>query len=73
MNISARVTMKIKINNNPSKILAPGQSKIHYSPGIPIRLNVNKVKKEEAFILLREKKNSKQNLLYRDDNRFHLL
>ncbi len=59
---------KIKVNNNPSKISAPGQSKIHYSPGIPIRLNVNKVKKEEAFILLRKKKNSKQNYFFLSKN-----
>ena len=33
---------KIIINNNPSKISSPGQFKLHYSPGIPIRLNVKK-------------------------------
>ena len=47
---------KIKINNNPSKILSPGQFKAHYSPGIPIRLNVKKTKKKEALVLIREKK-----------------
>ena len=36
---------KIIININPSKVSAPGQFKTHYSPGIPIRLNVKKVKK----------------------------
>ena len=47
---------KISININPSKISAPGQSKIHYSPGIPIRLNVKKIKKNEAFLLIKRSK-----------------
>ena len=33
---------KIKIKNNVSNISVPGQFKIHYSPGLPIRLNVKK-------------------------------
>ena len=33
---------KIQININPRKISFPGQLKLHYSPGIPIRLNVKK-------------------------------
>ena len=40
---------KISININPSKISAPGQLRIHYSPGIPIRLNVKKIKKRKLF------------------------
>ncbi len=47
---------KIKINNNPSKISSPGQFKTHYSPGIPIRLNVKKTKKKEALVLIRKKR-----------------
>ena len=45
---------KISFNINPSKISMPGQLKIHYSPGIPIRLNVKKIKKDEAFLLLKK-------------------
>ena len=52
---------KISINTNPSKILAPGQSRIHYSPGIPIRLNVKKIKKDEAYLLIRKSKINKIN------------
>ena len=37
---------KIIFNNIPKKISAPGQSKIHYSPGIPIRLKTKKAKNE---------------------------
>ena len=58
-NIQKMLKKKIFINNNPSKISAPGQLKIHYSPGIPIRLDVRKIKKNEAYILIKEKKINK--------------
>ena len=52
---------KISINTNPSRISAPGQFRIHYSPGIPIRLNVKKIKKDEAFLLIKKSKIKKTN------------
>tara|TARA_B100000575_G_scaffold255650_1_gene225553 strand:+ start:293 stop:1225 length:933 start_codon:yes stop_codon:yes gene_type:complete len=55
---------KITINNNPSKISAPGQFKVHYSPGIPIRLNVNKIKNNEAYLLIKNRKNIKPNYYF---------
>ncbi len=55
---------KISINVNPHKILAPGQLKIHYSPGIPIRLNVKKIKKDEALLLIKKKKINKSNYYF---------
>ena len=55
---------KILINTNPSKISAPGQLKIHYSPGIPIRLNVKKIKKDEAFLLIKKNKINKTNYYF---------
>ncbi len=55
---------KIKIHNNPKKILAPGQSQLHYSPGIPIRLNVKKIKNKEAFLLIRKKRIKNPNYYY---------
>ncbi|MDC3117377.1 L-threonylcarbamoyladenylate synthase [Candidatus Pelagibacter sp.] len=55
---------KISINTNPSKISAPGQLRIHYSPGIPIRLNVNKIKKDEAFLLIKKSKIKKTNYYF---------
>ena len=55
---------KIRIDINPKKKVAPGQSTVHYSPGIPIRLNVKKPKKNEAFILLKKNKNINQNYFY---------
>ena len=47
---------KIKIDINPSKKIASGQSKLHYSPGIPVRMKINKPKKDEAYILLKKRK-----------------
>ena len=55
---------KISINTNPSKISVPGQLKIHYSPGIPIRLNVKKIKKDEAFLLIKKNKINKTNYYF---------
>ena len=55
---------KILINTNPSKISAPGQLRIHYSPGIPIRLNVKKIKKDEAFLLIKKNKINKANYYF---------
>ncbi len=58
------LNQKINIYNNPSKISAPGQFKLHYSPGIPIRLNVKKIRDKEAYILLRKKKKIKSNYYF---------
>ena len=55
---------KISIKINPSKISAPGQLRIHYSPGIPIRLNAKKIKKNEAFLLIKKSKINKKNYYF---------
>ena len=55
---------KISINTNPSKISAPGQLRIHYSPGIPIRLDFKKIKKDEAFLLIKKNKINKTNYYF---------
>ena len=41
---------KITINNSPKKIKGPGQLKLHYSPGIPIKMNRKHPEKNQAFI-----------------------
>ena len=46
------------------KITIPGQSKLHYSPGIPIKLNTMKPKPNEAFILINKRKKSYKNYYY---------
>jgi len=55
---------KISININPKKISAPGQSLLHYSPGIPLKTNVKKPKKNEAFLLIKKRKITMNNYFY---------
>ena len=54
----------LKFNRKIKKIIMPGQGKIHYSPGIPIRLNVKKPKLSEAFILIKKRKSYDKNFYY---------
>ena len=55
---------KIQMNINSNKIKSPGQLRLHYSPGIPIRLNAKNVKNNEAFLLVKKKKKMKKNFFY---------
>ena len=55
---------KVKININPKRKLAPGQSRLHYSPGIPLRMNIIKPKDNEAFIVIKKRKNKLKNYFY---------
>ena len=50
-------------NKNKRKInvKVPGNSKLHYSPGIPVRLNAKKNNKSEAFILIKKRKKINKN------------
>ena len=59
---------KVSINNNPLKVSFPGQYKVHYSPGIPIRLNVKKIKKNEACLLINKEKETKSNYFFLSKN-----
>ena len=54
----------IKYYRTNKKITVPGQSKLHYSPGIPIKLNTTKSKPHEAFILIKKRKKSCKNYFY---------
>lgn len=42
----------------------PGRSKLHYSPGIPIRLNALHPKLDEAFILIKKRNKSSKKFFY---------
>ncbi len=53
-----------KLKDLKKNIIVPGQGKVHYSPGIPIRLNIKQPKKQEAFILIKKRKFSKKNFYY---------
>ena len=47
-----------------SNINSPGRKRVHYSPGIPIRLNATKIRKEEALILIKKRKENNKNYFY---------
>ena len=66
--IQKELSKKISINNNPLKISSPGQFKLHYSPGIPIRLNAKKFKKNEAYLLINKKNKTKSNYYFLSKN-----
>ena len=55
---------KVILNINPKKKIAPGQSHLHYSPGIPLKINVKKPKKEDAFLLIKKRKDTFKNYYY---------
>ena len=59
---------KLYICTNPSKISAPGQLKIHYSPGIPIRMSPKRIKKNEAYLHVRSKVKPKANYFFLSKN-----
>ena len=54
----------LKYKRKDKTLIVPGQLKIHYSPGIPIRMNVNSPRLNEAFILIKKKKTSGKNIYY---------
>ena len=62
--IQKTLKKKILININPSKVSAPGQLRIHYSPGIPIRLNVKSIKKNEALLSIKKNIIKKKNYYF---------
>ena len=52
------------IKTNSKKKIAPGQFLLHYSPGIPLRINAKKAKKNEAFVLIKKRKTNFKNYYY---------
>ena len=52
---------KIKIKKGSKKIKAPGQLKLHYSPGIPVEMNKRYAKKDQALIGFGKKFKPKKN------------
>jgi len=56
--------IKINMNINPKNKSAPGQSLLHYSPGVPLKMNAKKAKNNEAFILIKKRKIKLKNYFY---------
>ncbi|MDB3987224.1 L-threonylcarbamoyladenylate synthase [Candidatus Pelagibacter sp.] len=59
---------KVLIKTNLKKKIAPGQFPLHYSPGIPLRINAKKSKKNEAFVLIKKRKTTFKNYYYLSKN-----
>ena len=55
---------KILITINSKKKIAPGQFPLHYSPGVPLRVNVKKSKSNEAFVLIKKRNIDSKNYYY---------
>ncbi len=66
--IKKALKKRITVNNSPSKISSPGQFKLHYSPGIPIRLNVKRINKNEAYLSIKKIKKNEPNFYFLSKN-----
>ena len=62
--IQKTLGIKMNININPKKKIVPGQSRLHYSPGIPLKMNVIKANNDVAFMLIKKKKSRLKNYFY---------
>ena len=62
--IKKTLGFKLNIATNPMKKIAPGQSNLHYSPGVPLRMNIIKPKNNEAFIMIKKRKIKLKNHFY---------
>ena len=60
---------KVKFKSKKNKILSPGQGRIHYSPHIPMRLNIKNPHSEEAYLLIKKRKLKKKNYFYLTKNK----
>ena len=62
--------LNVRLNyNSDTKSDYPGQRRLHYSPGIPIRLNIKDPKKNSAYILINKKKFTNRNFFYLTKNK----
>ena len=66
--ISKVLRRKLSYSKKKS-IKVPGQSSFHYSPGIPIRMNVRKHYLDEAFVLIQKRKKFDKNYFYLSKNK----
>jgi len=60
---------KILIKTHSRIKIAPGQFPLHYSPGIPLRMNTKRSKKNEAYLLIKNRKKDLKNYYYLSKNK----
>ena len=66
--IQESLGFKVSIKINAKKKIVPGQSRLHYSPGIPLEMNVTNPKKNQAYILIKKRKLQLSNYYYLSKN-----
>ena len=66
--IQKNLGLKLNLVIN-SKKKSPGQFRLHYSPGIPLRMNITKPKNDEAFMLIKKRKIKLKNYFYLTDKK----
>ena len=66
--ISHTVNLNLTYNTK-KKNKYPGQSKLHYSPGIPIKMNIRKPQKRSAYLLIKKRKKNNKNFFYLTKNK----
>ena len=54
--IEKALNKKLLVKTNTKKKISPGLFALHYSPGIPLRIDVKIPRKEEAFVLIKKRK-----------------
>jgi L-threonylcarbamoyladenylate synthase len=64
LKIKKVLNKKVLVKTTSKKKIAPGQFPLHYSPGIPLRINAKKPKKDEAFVLIKKRKTTFKNYYY---------
>ncbi|MDA9635228.1 L-threonylcarbamoyladenylate synthase [Candidatus Pelagibacter sp.] len=64
LKIQKALGFKLNVNINHKKKIVPGQSRLHYSPGIPLRMNIFEPKNNEAFMIIKKRKTKLENYFY---------
>jgi L-threonylcarbamoyladenylate synthase len=64
LKIQKTLGLKLNFSTNPKKKIYPGQYHLHYSPGIPLRMNVTKPRNDEAFMVIKKKNSKLKNYFY---------
>jgi L-threonylcarbamoyladenylate synthase len=62
--IQKTLGFKLNVSINPKRKIVPGQSHLHYSPGIPLRMNIMNPKTDEAYIKIKKRKIKLKNHFY---------
>ena len=62
------IKKQVSINNKSKNKISPGLFSLHYSPGIPLRMNVKKPNEGEAFVLIKKRKINSKNYFFLSKN-----